>query len=59
VLIGPDEVAYSCVSEGIRRSIGLLAQFYGMPPWRGGIKAKVEQLTTRKARRTFILTPVE
>lgn len=59
VLIASDETAYTCVSEGIRRSIGLLAQAYGMPPWTGGMRAKVEQLTTRRGRRTFILTPVE
>lgn len=59
VVIAPDGTAYSCVSEGIRRSIGLLAQVYGMPPWKGGMKVMVKQLTTRRGRRTFVLTPVE
>ena len=59
VLVQPDGTAFGCVSEGARRSVGLLAQFYGMPPWKGGIKAKIEQVTTRRGFRTFILTPVE
>lgn len=56
VLVCADGTAYQCVSEGIRRSVALLMHYYGQAPWKG-LKVKIEQINTRKGRRTFLLTP--
>lgn len=58
VLVEPDGTAYACVSTGVRKSLQYLMHYYGMPPWKPALKVKVEQLTTRRGFRTFILSPV-
>lgn len=56
VLVCADGTAYQCASEGIRRSVALLMQYYGQAPWKD-LSVKIEQVNTRKGRRTFLLTP--
>ena len=58
VLVEPNGDAYACVSDGVRKSLQLLMHYYGAPPWKPALKVKVEQVTTRRGFRTFILNPV-
>lgn len=58
VLVTPDGKAYATTAAGIRESIRLLAKFYGLPPWKDGLKVKVEAIKTKRNRRTFRLSPV-
>jgi hypothetical protein len=58
VLVSPDGQAYATTAAGIRESIRLLAKFYGLPPWKDGLKVKVESIKTRRGFKTFRLSPV-
>ena len=58
VLVAPDGKAWQTTSGGIRNSIRLLAKFYGLPPWKDGLKLKVNQVKTARGRKTFYLEPV-
>jgi len=58
VVVDADGTAYATTAAGIRESIRLLAKFYGLPPWKGGLKVKVESIKTRRGFKTFRLSPV-
>lgn len=49
---------YACVSDGVRRSLQLIAALFGAPPWEAGLKLKVERKKTKSGRYTLLLTPV-
>ncbi len=53
-----DEGIYQATSWGVLDSLKLLAAVYGSPEWTPALKVRVTQVTTRKGRRTFTLTPV-
>lgn len=58
VLVDSAGQAYGSVSDGIRRSLSLIMQVYGKPPWTPPLRLSVDQLNTRKGRRTYVLNPV-
>lgn len=58
VLIRPDGSSVACVSAGIRRSLQLIVNLYGMPPYTDPLHLKITQKPTRAGRRTYNLTPV-
>ena len=41
-LVDKEGKVYSCVSEGVRNSILRLSAQHGLPPWRNGIRVKVQ-----------------
>lgn len=55
VLLTPDGQAFQAAGEGIKRSIQLLAGFFGMPPWKPALKVKVQLIRTRRGRTTYAL----
>ena len=58
VVLANGEQAYQAASKGVRQSIGTISRFYGEPPWDPPLKLKVEQITTAKRRKYFVLSPV-
>lgn len=59
VLVTPEGESYSCVSNGVRRSLQqIMALTNSMPPWDPAMVLDVKQKNTRLGRRTYILTPV-
>jgi hypothetical protein len=58
VLGGTDGKAWQCASDGVRKSIGMIAHFYGRPPWSPALKLRVELIKTQRGRRTYALSPV-
>lgn len=48
VLISPEGIAYQCFSQGVRKSIALLAATRGLPPFRPPVRVvvKLQQLGT-------------
>lgn len=58
VLVATDGAAYGSVSDGVRRSLQLLMQVYGKPPWTPPLLLTMQQITTRSGKRTFCLNPV-
>lgn len=58
VLVTPSGEAYGSVSEGIRRSLQLLMQVYGKPPWSPPLVVEMLQLNTKGGRRYYCLNPV-
>jgi len=59
VLVTPDGKAYGAVSHGVVKSLQLIAQFYGPPPWDPARVVEVEQLKTGNNRRTYALNQIE
>jgi hypothetical protein len=57
VLASGNGKAYYCVSEGVKESLRILAQFYGTPPWTPPLELTVNQIKTARNRRTYTLTP--
>jgi len=56
VLVTPEGESYSCVSNGIRRSLTMLMALTGkMPPWKPALLLTIRQINTRRGRRTYIL----
>lgn len=49
--------AWAAVSDGVKESLRILANFYGTPPWDPALALKVTQVRTRAGRRTYNLTP--
>ena len=57
VLVSPKGEAWQAVSDGVKKSLRLIAQFEGVPPWPGGLTLEVSQIKTRRGFRTFVLSP--
>lgn len=58
VLITTDNQFIECGSEGVKKSIGLIAQIFGNPPWPNGIKVKVKADSLGGGKQFYKLIPV-
>lgn len=59
VLIAKDRTTYGCVSDGIRKSVGMIVGLVGPPTWPNGITVIPKQLNTKKRNRVYFLDLVE
>lgn len=59
VLIAKDRTTYGCVSDGIRKSVGMIVGLVGPPTWLNGITVVPKQLNTKKRNRVYFLDLIE
>jgi len=59
VLIDPEGATCSFVSGGVMKSLQILADLYGVPPWKGGIKCRLVQFRTGIKNLMYRLDPID
>lgn len=59
VLVAKDRTTYGCVSDGIRKSVGMIVGLIGPPTWPQGITVIPRQLNTKKRNRVYFLDLIE
>jgi hypothetical protein len=59
VLVTPERATYAFVSQGVARSVQAIYEQFGNKPLDPPMLLKVEQKTTSKRRRLYVLVPAE
>lgn len=57
ILLSESGEMYAAVSVGMRKSLQVLMQFFGMPTWTPALTVQIRQVNTKRGFRTYTLIP--